>query len=293
MSMLDDFINGPSLEDANPPASPVSPTRELSEAKAMIERLTRQVAMLQKDLDAKEKTEETLSETSEKSEIVTAMELGRMQSQARKAHRDNTPIFDVGFIFCDAIAEPQVKDMIEALTLANVTSVFLGSPQIISRDTGEAATNSQYDIARINEHNEVAVHKALGSHDITQITADAGVDMRVRPMTNGFDPRTSACVEHIDHWLRKGCGAVGPVSILDYDHSFCINGDPIGLCSEAIEQVCGTCVKHGKPLLVKLDALVLGKDGLRPCSTTLVDLDTVLMAFPTLTLVCIPPASAA
>jgi len=142
MSMLDDFINGPSLEDANPPASPVSPTRELSEAKAMIERLTRQVAMLQKDLDAKEKTEETLSETSEKSEIVTAMELGRMQSQAKKAHHDNTPIFDVGFIFCDAIAEPQVKDMIEALTLANVTSVFLGSPQIIGtpRDANPPAS---------------------------------------------------------------------------------------------------------------------------------------------------------
>ena len=69
------------------------------------------------------------------------------------------------------------------------------------------------------------------------------------------------------------------------DSSFCINGPAMTLITEEMSAVCQMCQEMGKPLFVKMDALQLGRDGLRHCSSALCDLDTLLLAFPQVTVV--------
>ena len=57
------------------------------------------------------------------------------------------------------------------------------------------------------------------------------------------------------------------------------------LITEEMSSVCQMCQEMGKPLFVKMDALQLGRDGLRHCSSALCDLDTLLLAFPQVTVV--------
>jgi len=205
-------------------------------------------------------------------------------SRAEQIEVDLCGIFDVGFVFNTDVNNGDPLAFIESMRTNHVVAAYVGTPMLVSRDTGCAETiSTNYDVACYNTNSEHSLFRAL----CRASPSHGGVTMTsaLFPMCSGFDPRGAEAVEHIDHWVREGCSAVGPISVLDYDTSNCVKGEALNLCSPSMEAICNACVRHGKPLFIKMDALVLGRDCLKPCTATLVDLDTLLLAFPSLPVV--------
>eukprot|EP00658_Telonema_sp_P-2_P009273 TRINITY_DN13485_c0_g1_i13.p1 TRINITY_DN13485_c0_g1~~TRINITY_DN13485_c0_g1_i13.p1 ORF type:complete len:416 (+),score=118.03 TRINITY_DN13485_c0_g1_i13:167-1414(+) len=200
-----------------------------------------------------------------------------LELDAAEQEQEGETIIDAGVVLPPNF---QTEDMLVLAGLMkdlDVKKAFVGFPQLVSNDVNARDSleniSADYDIAQFNSGRDMT--------NMMQRVKLEAPEAEFIAMCTGFDPRAEKSVGIVREAIgNTGCySALGPITVLDYDSSFSINGPPVTLISDEMSQLCDLCLQYGKPLFIKLDALQLGRDGLQHCSSSLCDLDTLCLLY--------------